>query len=135
MALVILCGAGFETDDSTTPVIHQRSGLVDLSEVLREATVLAGVFFGASYCILGFLVGYVIEGRHRDREAERVIRAQADALHATRTRLVQSEKLAALGQLATAIAHEVRNPLAVMRSAAQGVLEATSSPDAFISSI
>lgn len=96
----------------------------------REATVLAGVFFGASYCILGFLVGYVIEGRHRDREAERVIRAQADALHATRTRLVQSEKLAALGQLATAIAHEVRNPLAVMRSAAQGVLEATSSPDA-----
>ena len=41
VALVILCDAGHETDDAMTPVIHQRSGLVDLSEVLREATVLA----------------------------------------------------------------------------------------------
>ena len=41
VALVILCDAGFETDDATTPVIHQRSGLVDLRDVLREATVLA----------------------------------------------------------------------------------------------
>ena len=41
VALVILCDSGCETDDATTPVIHQRRGLVDLSEVLREATVLA----------------------------------------------------------------------------------------------
>jgi signal transduction histidine kinase len=34
-----------------------------------------------------------------------------------------------LGQLATAIAHEVRNPLAIMRSAAQGVLEGTATPE------
>ena len=47
---------------------------------------------------------------------------------ATRARLAQSEKLAALGLLATAIAHEVRNPLAVIRSAAQGLGE-TPEPD------
>jgi len=41
VALVILCDAGHETDDAMTPVIHQRRGLVDLSDTLREATVLA----------------------------------------------------------------------------------------------
>ena len=95
----------------------------------RDATVLAGLFFGLSYAMLGFLVGWVVEGRQRDRAAAAVIRAQSEALQATRTRLAQSEKLAALGQLATAIAHEVRNPLAIMRSAAQGVLEAAPAPE------
>lgn len=41
VALVILCDAGHEVDDAMTPVIHQRRGLVDLRETLREATVLA----------------------------------------------------------------------------------------------
>jgi two-component system sensor histidine kinase HydH len=94
----------------------------------RDATVLAGLFFGSSFALLGFLVGYVVEGRQRDREAGAIIQAQSEALQATHSRLAQSEKLAALGQLATAIAHEVRNPLAIMRSAAQGMLEGTPPP-------
>jgi two-component system sensor histidine kinase HydH len=94
----------------------------------RDATVLAGLFFGSSFALLGFLVGYVAEGRQRDREASAIIRAQSEALQATRTRLAQSEKRAALGKLATAIAHEVRNPLAIMRSAAQGMLEGAPAP-------
>jgi signal transduction histidine kinase len=95
-----------------------------------NATVLVGAFFGSSIALLGFLVGYVIEGRRRDREAQAVIRAQSETLATTRARLAQSEKLAALGQLATAIAHEVRNPLAVIRSAAQGFAEAAAPGDA-----
>jgi signal transduction histidine kinase len=89
----------------------------------RDATLLAGAFFGASFAMLGYLLGAVLEGRARDRAQAERIRAQDDVLAATRARLAQSEKLAALGQLAGAIAHEVRNPLAVMRSAAQGLLE------------
>lgn len=93
-----------------------------------DATLPVGLFFGSSFALLGFLVGYLVEARRRDRVAQAVIRSQAEAMATTRTRLAQSEKLAALGLLATAIAHEVRNPLAVIRSAAQGVGE-TPVPD------
>jgi signal transduction histidine kinase len=96
----------------------------------RDATLLVGVFFGTSFALLGFLVGYVVEGRRRDREAAALIREQVETIAAARARLAQSEKLATLGQLASAIAHEVRNPLAVIRSAAQGIAESAPGTDA-----
>ena len=39
--LVVLRDAGEETEDGDTPVVHQRDGVLDLTETLREATVLA----------------------------------------------------------------------------------------------
>jgi signal transduction histidine kinase len=98
----------------------------------RDAILLVGAFFGMSFALLGYLVGYVVEGRRRDREAAALIRAQVETIAATRARLAQTEKLAALGQLATAIAHEVRNPLAVIRSAAQGIAETAPASDAAV---
>lgn len=98
----------------------------------RDAWLLVAGFFGTSFALLGYLLGVVLEGRARDRAQAERIRAQEEDLAAARARLVQSEKLAALGQLAGAIAHEVRNPLAIMRSAAQGVLEDARTPSAEI---
>jgi signal transduction histidine kinase len=89
----------------------------------RDATLLVGSYFGVSFAVLGFLLGYVVEGRRRDRRAAALIQSQAETIQQARARLAQSEKLSALGQLAAAIAHEVRNPLAVIRSAAQGLGE------------
>jgi signal transduction histidine kinase len=88
-----------------------------------DVTWFVGVYFGISFAVLGFLLGYTIEARRRDRRNAELVQAQMETINAARARLVQSEKLAALGQLATAIAHEVRNPLGVIRSAAQGIAE------------
>jgi signal transduction histidine kinase len=96
----------------------------------HDAGWLVAAFFGSSFALLGFLIGYVADGRRRDRRAAEVIQAQMETINAARTRLVQSEKLAALGQLSATIAHEVRNPLAVIRSAAQSLAETLPAGDA-----
>jgi signal transduction histidine kinase len=89
----------------------------------HDVTWLVAAWFGLSFALLGFLLGDAVEARRRERAA-------GAALDAARTRVAQSEKLAALGQLAAAIAHEVRNPLAVVRSSAQGLGETLPPGDA-----
>ena len=109
------------------------AGLVALGVELalngRDVTAFVAAYFATSFALLGYLVGYVVEARGRDRRAAALIQSQMQAISAARARLAQSEKLAVLGQLAAAIAHEVRTPLAVIRSAAQGLGESVPADD------
>lgn len=71
--------------------------------------------------------------RHSRVELERLnqeLEGKVDQLGQTQAALVQSEKLASIGEMAAAVAHGLRNPLASLRASAQLVLRHPASPAA-----
>ncbi|HXV59850.1 MAG TPA: ATP-binding protein [Vicinamibacteria bacterium] len=88
--------------------VEVRVGGRDVALPVAAATELA---FG----LFGFMLGTSAESRESERK-----------LAALQSRLLHAEKLAAVGQLASRIAHEVRNPLAIVRSMIQNLGEGAS---------
>jgi two-component system sensor histidine kinase AtoS len=88
-----------------------------------DLTLLGGAVVEFSFAGFGFLLGLVTEARRREAVAARVVATQLRELGGIRARLAQAEKLATLGELAGAISHELRNPLAILRSMAQNLEE------------
>ena len=76
---------------------------------LLEATTLVLLFF-----LVGTLVWLVVDLLKR---REHSLQHHVDDLKETRAQLVEGEKLAAIGRLASAVAHEIRNPVAIISSA------------------
>src|ERR1700680_4510395 len=83
---------------------------------ILEASTLVLVYF-----IVGCLVWLLV---HMLRDREEQLRRQVNDLETTRGKLIEEEKLAAVGRLASAVAHEIRNPVAIISSA----LETSASP-------
>ena len=61
----------------------------------------------------------VPRGRDEIADLARAFAQMTDKLRQSRAQLVQSERLASIGQMAAAVAHGLRNPLASLRAAAQ----------------
>ncbi len=89
-----------------------------------DLTILILGSYGATFAALGWVVGFLAQARAQLREDARIIQAQYDELQASQRKLVQYEKLASIGRMAAGVAHEVRNPLGVIRSSASLVEEA-----------
>jgi two-component system sensor histidine kinase HydH len=88
-----------------------------------DGTLAVAATFGSSSALLGWLVGRVWMLRARARaDADTIARQLAD-LERSQRQLALSENLAALGRVAAGIAHEVRNPLGVIRASASMVQE------------
>lgn len=81
---------------------------VQINEYLEAGTI------ALIYAIVGFLV-WTLADQLRTREA--TLEASLVSLERTRERLLVEEKLAAVGRFSSSIAHEIRNPVAMISSA------------------
>jgi signal transduction histidine kinase len=116
-----LAGLGIVVGAIDTVVLGQLLG-VTFSSQGRDVTLVVFGYLAVSFSLLGWWVGSAVETRRRERAA-------LAALEQTRERVAQAERLALLGQLAAAISHEVRTPLAIVRSSVQNVAESLPESD------
>ena len=88
-----------------------------------DRTLAVVLFFAINFGVLGAVIGVLIDSRRAIRAQSHVIEEQYGELEETQRELLESRTLAAVGQLSSGVAHEVRNPLGVIRASASMILE------------
>ncbi len=72
---------------------------------IRTYGMLAGLFI---LSVIGFIL---YRNNQKEKKAKNILEKTLTALKATQSQLIQSEKMASLGELTAGIAHEIQNPL------------------------
>jgi signal transduction histidine kinase len=94
----------------------------DFTPPFKSGEILEASTLVLMYFIVGCLVWLLV---HMLRDREDQLRQQLDDLEETRSKLIEEEKLAAIGRLASAVAHEIRNPVAIISSALETAASAS----------
>ena len=79
----------------------------------RVSQYLEGGMLSVIYLLMGLLVWFLV---NRLKTNQSRLSTTLNDLKATREQLIREEKLAAVGRLASGIAHEIRNPVAMISS-------------------
>jgi two-component system NtrC family sensor kinase len=78
-------------------------------EVYQNKIRIYGLLGGlAVFLLIAFIL---VRNNRQKQKANKVLKATISNLKSTQAQLIQSEKMASLGQLTTGIAHEIQNPL------------------------
>lgn len=96
---------------------------IDLRVGGHDMTTPIALYLALNFAVLCGAIGWFVDARGRARRDEDIIRHQMRVLEATQQAALRNEKLAAIGRLAAGVAHEVRNPLGVIRASASMVQE------------
>jgi two-component system, NtrC family, sensor histidine kinase HydH len=91
--------------------------------VALQRSIIAVILVAAGLMVFLFVMLTLIV-----RRGERILLEQGQEQKRLEEQLQQSEKLASIGQMVATIAHEIRNPLGIVRSSAE-VLARKSNPD------